>query len=145
MLKNKLEYSFNRKTSKKLLFGIMVLFMTLLSGCSASSQVQGKWYAQNANKENRVIKIDKTKMSIDNSEYTIDQNQVGIRNEVKYYGFEVNKGQNLVVVFPNKKNTDDALIILPNNSEDPLNGKIIYVMSKHKHPDYYQFMNKYVH
>lgn len=117
--------------------------LAILTGCKGSEDIQGKWYAENS--EGKEIVINLTDESItfsseESDDWNVPYKQTGT-------GFKNNAGYKTITfddnrysfVFPDKKDKDNAVILIPYDNDEATEGTIYWVLSKNDFPDY----NKY--
>lgn len=122
---------------------VLLVLAALLAGCKPSDKIVGEWYARSNTGEE--VKIDFSKEKImgiqdsDNQEeqLAISQTSTGFINEVRYFGIDI-EGEKHYVVFENKKDEDNAILIKQTNHasdfEDVV-GDIIYIMNRNRFPE----------
>ncbi|MGX7025350.1 hypothetical protein [Vagococcus hydrophili] len=127
---------------KKQVVGTIILFFSLflVTACKGSADIQSNWYA--VNKENQKARIEITENEIkikpDGAKeevYSYKQVGTGIENNRSYKTLEVVNQGSLSVVFPNRKDKDKAVLLVPNNSDSPMEGKISWSLGKEDYPD----------
>ncbi|MER2174803.1 MAG: hypothetical protein ABS911_09005 [Carnobacterium sp.] len=131
---------FKRK-SRKLVIGIFLgAMLAILTGCKGSEEIQGKWYAENS--EGKEIVINLTDESItfssdgsDDWNVPYKQTGTGFKNNVSYKKIELDDNS-YSFVFPDKKDKDNAVILIPYNEDEATEGTIYWVLSKSDFPDY---------
>ncbi len=125
-------------------FFIGVLF--LFVGCKGSKKIQGEWQAASHSVSGSTIKIEENKIVITENgqteSHTYTQNKIGFKNGISYYGVQIN-GKLYSIIFPKKKDTETALLILPDSEENMFAGTLLYAMSKNEKPNYAKFVEKY--
>lgn len=113
----------------------------LLAACKPSDKYAGEWYAISNDGKVKVDFSEEKVMTVedeDNHKETFDfnQNSTGFINEVKYYGIEMDD-KNYYVVFDNKKDEDNAKLIVQTNQasdfEDVV-GDIVFEMNRNEYP-----------
>ncbi len=122
---------------------LIILILLLLTSCKMSESVQGTWYAQDGGNKDHIIKFEDKAMTFNDKEYEIKQVAIGIKNGISYYGFKQN-GETYSVVFPNSKDKNTAMLMLPNDTDNMLKGKVLYVMNKKEKPNYKEYISKYL-
>ena len=128
-----------RITVKKVVV-ILGVFL-LLAAWKPSDKYAGEWYAVSNEGE---VKVDFSKEKVltiedeegQNETYEFNQNSSGFINEVQYYGLEMEDG-NYYVVFDNKKDEDNAKLIVQTNQasdfEDVV-GDVVFEMNRNEYP-----------
>lgn len=132
-----------KKIIKKKLIPL-ALFMgmlVVLTSCSGSKSIQGTWMVQDGAGNNSKIVISSKTIKVEGKTYKYKQNAVGVENGIHYYGIEED-GDSYSIIFP-KKNSEAALLVLLDNDDDYLKGKLIYAMNKKEQPDYKEYVKKY--
>lgn len=128
------------KLHKFFLALILLAAVLIFPGCKGSTAIQGKWYAANSYNEKIQLNITQGEFQLKSKIHkktTVKYKQVGtgFKNNTSYKELTI-KGQDYTFVFPNKKNKDKALVIRPTDSDEPLKGSIVWVLSKKDYPRY---------
>lgn len=125
----------------KVVLLLSVLF--IITACKGSKELQGTWFATNS--DNRHIKINITEKTItfdsenqNTWENKYKQTGIGFKNNISYKQIEFDDTQ-YTFVFPDKKNKENAIILIPYDSDDPTEGTIFWVLSKKDYPDYEKY------
>lgn len=133
---------------KKLITYLSILITLLvLTACSGSNAIVGDWKAQAPDGSNRTIQISKKEIIVDGIADSYKQYGLGFENGISYYSLKVEPEEGtqrqITVVFPDKdKNV--ALIMIPEDSDEPLKGTLLYAMNKEEQPDYQEYVRKYL-
>lgn len=132
-----------QKNKKVVLFVLLSMLAIALVGCKGSKDIQGKWYAVNSDGTRMTITLNEKKITFASdgkktkkSSYT--QNGTGFENNVSYKSIQFD-GETVSFVFPDKKDTKNAVILAPDDSDKPTKGTIYWVLSKDDYPDYNQY------
>lgn len=130
------------KTFKSVIWlGFIVLF---LLGCKPSDRYVGEWYALADDGELFMIDFSEGKeMTIthhptgNQETFAIGQTGAGVINNLRYYAIEID-GVTHYLVFENRKDEDNAILIKPTNFasdfEDVV-GDIIYQLNRQDFPE----------
>ncbi|OJG95001.1 hypothetical protein RV18_GL003167 [Enterococcus termitis] len=115
-------------------------------GCSGSKEIQKNWKAEDAAGSAYSLEIKDKEITISNNKDTdkldYKQNAVGTSNGVKYYGLMIDN-EKYSIIFPEKGNTELALF-LKIDSDDYLNGTLVYAMNIKEQPSYKDYAKKYL-
>ncbi|HFE9155674.1 hypothetical protein ACXZ8K_04625 [Streptococcus agalactiae] len=109
---------------KKILFFVVsFLSIFILTGCSGSSKITGKWHVTDPNETSAILKIEKNSLILDGQKMKYTQNGTGINKKTKYYVLKMEESQKLFsIIFPEGKKMKQScykLTILMN----PIKGK----------------------
>lgn len=133
-------FLFKRK-SKKLMIGIFLgVMLAILTGCKGSEDIQGEWYAENSEGKEIVITLtdDSIIFSSDGSDdwnVPYKQTGTGFKNNISYKKIEFDD-KSYSFVFPDKKDKNNAVILIPNDEDEATEGMIYWVLSRNDFPDY---------
>ncbi len=128
---------------KMFVLSLLILSIVLsLTSCKTTDKVQGKWYAQNMAEQDLVIEFNENSVTIKGKEYETKQIAAGFKNDIRYYGFELD-GKTYSVIFPDKEHKEVAFFMLPDDKDNLLKGKIIYIMDRENKPNYSEYLKKY--
>ena len=123
-----------------LFLGIMLMF---LMGCKGSKDIQGKWYAENSDGKQIIINImdESITFSSDGTEDWIvpyKQTGTGFKNNSSYkkIAFDDNTYS---FVFPDKKDKNNAVILIPNDEDEATEGTIYWFLSKNDFLDFNEY------
>lgn len=129
------------------LFLLSLVSLSFLVACSGSKDLQGSWKSQDSYGKDITIVFEEKSVTIDGKDYSYTQNGVGTANGVSYLLIRLDDNGNerpFTVVFPEKDKKTAALIIEPDDTEEPLYGTLYYVMSQTETPDYQTYGEKYM-
>jgi len=134
---------------KKLMAGLLLIVSTiLLVSCAGSKAIQKSWKAEDASKSSYTLDIKENEIVLSgNNEVeslNYEQNAIGTKNGIKYYGLLINKEQ-FSIIFPDKDNQGIALFLKTTDNDDYLNGTLIYAMNTKEKPDYAEYGEKFFH
>lgn len=123
-----------------LFLGIMLIFLT---GCKGSKDIQGEWYAENSDGEQMIISVTDESITFSSEgtdDWTVSYKQMGtgFKNNVSYKQIEFDD-KSYSFVFPDKKDKDNALILIPHDEDEATVGTIYWVLSKNDFPDYNEY------
>lgn len=133
-------------------FASLIGLIVLLAGCSPSDKYTGEWYGlTNDGKEKVKVNFsDDKKMTIKSESgkkesHDFTQTGTGFVNNTSYYKIKVDDKIVYYVIFKNKKDKDNAMIVEPDKDVDDfedLTGKIVCVMNRNDYPDLSKGKNK---
>lgn len=131
---------FKRKSRKLWISIFLGVMLAILTRCKGSEDIQGKWYAENSEGKEIVINLtDETiTFSSDGSDdwnVPYKQTGTGFKNNVSYKKIEFDD-KSYSFVFPDKKDKDNAVILIPYDEDEATEGMIYWVLSKSDFPDY---------
>ena len=125
---------------------LFTTFLTLifLSACGQHTSFQGKWKAQKANGENiDIVFNDKTgKLGDKEFHYKIDKS--GYQDNTKYYSITVSDTYHYTILFPDDDMKIATLLEPDDPSSDPLSGEMLYAINRNEHPDFADYVDKYL-
>jgi hypothetical protein len=122
------------KNKKLGLLLIGLLLATFLVACSVSKDYQGEWYALDGSGKQMKLNYSEKQLEIVNGrKYQLSQFGTGIENDMKYYQIKLDQ-EKFVLIFPDKKDKDNAVVIKPNDEDRPLEGKILFRMNRKSFP-----------
>ncbi|EOL45103.1 hypothetical protein [Enterococcus caccae] len=132
--------------NKYKIFLLVCITLIIMVGCSGSKEIQKTWKAEDATDNVYSIEIKDKEITISNNKDTdkmdYKQNAVGTANGVKYYGLTIDN-EKYSIIFPEKGNTDLALF-LKIESDDYLDGTLVYAMNTKEQPSYKDYAEKYL-
>lgn len=120
---------------------ILLGLILLLAACKPSDKYAGEWYAV-SNDGEMLVDFSKEKvLTVEDEEgqketYDFNQHSTGFINEVSYYGIEM-EGKDYYVVFDDKKDEDNAnLIVQTNHASDfeDVVGDVVFEMNRNEYP-----------
>lgn len=108
--------------------------MIFLVSCKVSKDYQGEWFALDSSGKQVKLMYTETELEISgDGKYSLSQYGIGVENNVKYYQVKIDNIK-YTLIYPDKKDMDTAVLIMPNNGEKPLDGNIIFKMSRNEFP-----------
>lgn len=132
--------------NKYKVFILVCITLIIMVGCSGSKEIQKTWKAEDKADKIYSIKIKDKEITISNDKEneTLDykQNAIGTSNGVKYYGLTIDN-EKYSIVFPEKGNSELALF-LKIDSDDYLDGTLVYAMNTKEQPSYKEYAEKYL-
>lgn len=138
---------------------LFLLSLFIITGCKGSKEIQGEWYATGIYTQNGVSQNYHVKITIDDKKIKMKQENNGeltkllaktIQDDVDYKqtgtGFKNNASYKMIqagdttysFVFPDKKDKENAFLIIPESSDNALKGTVLYKLSKKDYPDFKQ-------
>lgn len=128
-----------RRIVKPMVLGLVVFL--LLGACKPSDKYAGEWYANSNDGEVKVDFSEEKVMTVEGEgneteTYDFNQNSSGFINEVKYYGIEM-EGDTYYVVFDDKKDEDNAKLIIQTNQASEFKdvvGDVVFEMNREDYP-----------
>lgn len=112
---------------------VVCIGVLLLCGCKASKEYQGAWFASDDAGNQEMITFKEKSVEIGDTSYELSQNGIGFVNATKYYQIKM-MGEDLTIVFPDKKDRENARMIKPNDQDDPLIGRTVLKMNRQSYP-----------
>lgn len=140
-MKESIEGEYMKK--KRGLLVVIACIMMVLSACSGSKKIQGEWQVQDGEGKNSKIIIREKELEIDGQKFDYVQNATGFENGVSYCGIKQN-GKAYSIIFPDK-DKDIAVMIIPNSTDEYLQGNMIYAMNRKIQPNFKEYVEKYIH
>ncbi|MBO0466074.1 hypothetical protein IGL98_000254 [Enterococcus sp. DIV0840] len=132
--------------NKYKIFLLVCITLIIMVGCSGSKEIQKTWKAEDATDNVYSIEIKANEINIsndkENEKLDYKQNVIGIENGVKYYGLTIDN-EKYSILFPEKDNTDLALF-LKIDSDDYLDGTLVYAMNTKEQPSYNDYAEKFL-
>lgn len=132
--------------NKYKVFILDCITLIIMVGCSGSKEIQKNWKAEDATDNVYSIEIKDKEIIISNNKDTdkmdYKQNAIGTSNGVKYYGLTIDN-EKYSIIFPEKGNIDLALF-LKIDSDDYLDGTLVYAMNTKEQPSYKEYAEKYL-
>ncbi|MER2131896.1 MAG: hypothetical protein ABS896_05640 [Carnobacterium inhibens] len=134
---------FNKKRKKLVMYMFLGFMLIFLTGCKGSKDIQGKWYAENSDGKQMIINVMDESITFSSEgtdDWTVSYKQTGtgFKNNISYKKIEFDD-KIYSFVFPDKKDIDNAIILIPYDEDEATEGTIYWVLSKNDFPDY----NKY--
>lgn len=115
----------------------------LLGGCSPSKNYEGKWYGLIDGDKVKVDFSNDKKMTLDfesdqeSESHDFSQTGTGFVNNTSYYKIKLND-KVYYIVFEDKKDKDNAIIVEPENHADDFKdmvGNVVCEMNRDDYPD----------
>ncbi|HEN9894520.1 TPA: hypothetical protein U9K36_000550 [Streptococcus agalactiae] len=130
---------------KKILFFVVsFLSIFILTGCSGSSKITGKWHVTDPNETSAILKIEKNSLILDGQKMKYTQNGTGINKKTKYYVLKMEESQKLFsIIFPEGKK-DEVIMLQIDDIDEPYKGKMVFALNKSKIPSYGEYAKKYM-
>ena len=125
---------------------VLLLSAILMVACSGSKNIQGKWKAQDPEGKTIDIVFKEKTVTLADESYDYTQNGVGTTNGLSYYIINIDDNgfkKTFTIAFP-EKDKKTALMIAPDDTEEPLYGTLYYAMHKEKIPNYQAYVKKYM-
>jgi hypothetical protein len=133
---------------KKLFITFMMGLLVIgLAGCGhkqSTSKLFGTWKAEDGAGTRSTIKFTKKIVTVNDTKYSYKRTEVGYKNSVRYISIEQDN-KDYTIVFPKKNDKNLALMLKPDDADEPLNGSMLYALNKTKEPNYQQYAQKYLH
>lgn len=123
--------------------GLILVVALLLIACKPSDKYAGEWYSITNEGEEVMVHFSKDKIltMIDENDQKeqaeFNQSSTGFINEVSYFGIEI-KGEKHFVVFENKKDEANAILIKQTNHANDFEdvvGDIVLKMNRDSFPE----------
>ncbi|MBP1043050.1 hypothetical protein I6N95_18705 [Vagococcus sp. BWB3-3] len=111
----------------------LIVLALFLVGCSVSDDYQGEWFALDGTNSEVIITIDEKNLIYEKTKHPLKQVGVGTENGMKYYKIKLDD-ESFILVYPEKENENEAVIIKPNDEDRPLEGKILFKMNRKEYP-----------
>lgn len=120
----------------KKIFLLSLLVTLILAGCSGVKSYKGNWHIVDSNGETGTINFSNQNATIklgkeDKRKLKLTLVDSGTKKNVSYQTFQLDQ-QLYTLIFPNKKNMDEAYMILPDSEKKKTSGIILYVMNRKK-------------
>lgn len=142
---------------KRISVFLFLLSLFIFTACKGSTDIQGEWYAtgiytQSGVSQNYYVKIlideKKIKMIQENEGELAKIAEESIQEDVGYKqtgtGFQNSVSYKLIqagnikysFVFPEKKDKENAILMIPESSDEALQGTILFKLSKEDYPEF---------
>lgn len=122
-----------KKNKVSVYVALLVVLALFLVGCKVSDDYQGEWFALDRTNSEVIVTIDEKNLTYEKMEHPLKQVGVGTENGVKYFKIKLND-ENYNLVYPEKGNTDEAVIIKPEDEDRPIEGRIVFKMNRKEYP-----------